>query len=205
MTDNEYLIYGLLKNPQDAPMNWSQLPAHINYKTQVKRLHGLEYLQKGELQKMEYYRDYNETTGEYEQLILAAYFEWIRDESGQLIKRPSFRRWVKFNGELGEPYYDEPKIYNKQKAQIADARRRDNIIKHLTSQSEIFGVLTYVQTMFRTLDNELNAYEKTGDPKLLEKIQSYSGAWLNTDVSSVIPDMPAGTTLRSVIISQLTL
>ncbi len=175
-------------------------PSGLDYKTNLsKRLHPAMTMVKGELVKVEYFRDYDGDA--YNNKILSVDIDWQRSESGRLVKRTETRQWVVDSEEVefGSHVKTTEKHYTPQLAALADARRRKNIVDDLTSQADAFGVLPYVQTMFRSLDNELNAYEKTGDKKIIEKINSYSGAWLDTPV----PNEPY--TLRQAIIGGLTI
>jgi len=207
MSDQEYIIYGLLKNPQDAPQDWTTIPSHINYKVQIRRVHPKEDITSGQLGMTEYFKDYNPETSEFETLVLAAYFEWVRDvPTGRLVKRVSYRRWARRDGSLGPKVYDEPKIYaTKQQSNRADTRRRKNIVSSLESQAEDFGVLPFVQTMFRNMSAELRSYEDLYDPKLITEIAALTSVWATTDVTvepfkSMIPiPLPVGTQLKHLI------
>lgn len=154
---------------------------------------------KGELVKVEYFKDYDGET--YSDKILNVDIVWSRDGSGELKKRTEIRKWVieSDGDEYGDIVKTTEKYYDPQLASLADARRRKNIIDELTSQAKDFGVLSYVQTMFRGLDDELNAYEKTGDTKLIERIGSYSGQWLDAPVPNT------EYSLRQAIMGELTI
>lgn len=191
-----YKIWGLAVSAKPAFSD----PSGLDYKTGLSiRLHPDLTMVKGELVKVEYYREYD---GEnFNDKILTVDIEWSRNDSGKLVKRTETRKWalVSDSEQYGDHVKTTEKYYTPQLAALADARRRKNIIDDLTSQAEAFGVLSYVQTMFRSLDNELNAYEKTGDTKLIEKIGSYSRQWLESPVPNT------DYTLRQAIMGALTI
>ena len=160
------------------------------------RLHQKLSIESGLLMSVEYYKDYDGET--YGDLIVKCTIVW--NYEGRLVSRIEKYEWA-IKGEdlsFGPHVKETTKYYNEEQAAVADSRRRENIITELTSLSQSFGVLSYVQTMFRALDNELNAYTKTGDPKIIEKIGAYSGKWLDAP----FPDRE-GVTLRMAIIGQL--
>jgi hypothetical protein len=195
---NGYKIWDLVP---DASLLGGYLdsPAGLNYKTGLKvRLHPKLTFEKGELVSCDYYLGYD--GAEYSNLIVSVAMQWVRNDSGRLTQRVTTRKWTLETGEFGPDEKVTIKFYDAKKAAIADTRRRRNIIESMTAQSESFGVLPYVQTMFRSLDDELNAFEKTGDTKLIQKIAAYQpdAVWLAAEVAPNV-------TLRMAILGQLTL
>ncbi len=202
-----YKIWGLV-DPDLAPIDLTTSPVYLDYKTGLAaRLHPVVDITKGEVQMVDYYRNSDGVT--FNDLVLRVTITWIRsnDPRKKLLKRVELRQWVvegstdDENPEFGPDEKTTEKYYTTNQAEKADVTRRRNIVADLTAQAEAFDALTYTQTMFRALDDELNSYEKTGDTKLIEKIGSYSGAWLDNQV----PGFPDGVTLRLAIMDQLTI
>ena len=172
-------------------------PRTLDYKTGLTtRLHPIMAFVKGELIQVKYFSDYDDESS----LILCVDIEWVR-ESGVLKQRVETRKYV-LEGEgveYGEAVKVSVKYYDTVTSAKADVKRRSNIISDLTAKAGDFGVLSYVQTLFRSLDNELNAYVSTGDDSVLSKIENYTGKWLETPV----PNTPF--TLRQLIIAEMTI
>ena len=172
-------------------------PRTLDYKTGLTtRLHPVMTFAKGELTQVKYFSDYDDESS----LILCVDIEWVREE-GVLKQRVETRKYV-LEGEgieYGEAVKISVKHYDTVTSAKADVKRRSNIISDLTARAEDFGVLSDVQELFRSLDNELNAYISTGDNAILSKILTYEGQWLETPV----PNTPY--TLRQVILDGLTI
>lgn len=172
-------------------------PTTLDYKTGLTtRLHPVMTFVKGELTQVKYLADYDDESS----IILSVDIEWLREE-GVLKQRIETRKYT-IEGEgvvYGEAVKVSNKYYDVVTSAKADVKRRSNIISDLTARADSFGVLSYVQTLFRSLGNELNAYISTGDDSILGKIETYTGKWLETPV----PGTPF--TLRQVIISEMTI
>lgn len=178
-----------LKSPFDSPFT-------LDYKTGLNvRLHPRFIIDSGELRRAEYYSSYDGT--DYNDIILEVDVVWNRNEAGQLFERIETRRWYNTDDSIGDHVKVTKKYYNKEMAAKADSRRRSNIVEHMTALADTFGVLAYVQTMFRDLDDSLTSYEKTGDVRIISEIETYEGVWLEVN----FPGTPY--TLRQVIMSEL--
>ena len=142
-------------------------------------------------------------------------FQWIRTEpvngETRLLERIAKACWsVVGNSDDEEVWVKEgeqyvkrwSKDYDERTGRLADKRKRASIIDEMLAQVGPFGVLPYVQTMLNSLDDERNGYIDTYDKRFVEKVQSYSGSWLDTDVSQVL-DLQPGTTLRYAILGSL--
>lgn len=166
-------------------------PRGVNYKTQLlTRLEPAYIIEKGYLVEVKYFADLDDP----ESLVLTVTFNY--DE--ELRQRVSVRKWMIESGEPGDHVKIGKKRYTSKQWAKVQIRRRENIIEELTSQAEEFGILSYVQTLFRRLAPELNSYVTTGDPSIVEDISKYSGVWLES------PSSVEGVTLRQAIIAQLT-
>lgn len=202
-----YKIWNLTEH-EEMLRDTSSSPATLDYKTGLSvRLHPKYELVKGELVKVDYYQDFNEHV--FSNKILCVDIEWTRDAQGTLLKRTETRRWtIEHDGEgdvFGPHTKVTEKFYDTKTAALADSRRRRNVVEDMTAQVDYMAAMfgkpelkSYVQTMFRSLDNELNAYEKTGDLKIIEKIGSYSGVWLDMEIQPSV-------TLRMAIMGALAL
>lgn len=198
----EYKINELLPF---EPVNLSVPPMGINYKTGLRqRLHPVITQSSGQLVTAKYYRVRN--GDQYEDQILQVNFSWLRDSEGRLIEQRRRYRWNLIgSGDFGPHEKIDSKFYTPEQAAIADTRRRSNIIDNLISQSEAFGEQASLKIMLRHLDNYVNTYKLLDDRELIEQIKTYSGDWLSVDASLTIPSLPAGITLRNVIINELSI
>jgi len=174
-------------------------PRTVDYKTGLTvRLHPTLTFNRGELVAVDYCAIHGDPTS----LVLRVDIQWDRVD-GVLVKRIETRKYVieSVDGEIefGDHVKVSEKFYDSVTAAQADVKRRTNIINDLTAKAEAFGVLSYVQDLWTTLDNELNAYKATNNRLILSEINNYEGAWLETPV----PDTPF--TLRQLIIYELTL
>ena len=195
---SDYKIWKLT-NYEDQLRSTSDDPRQINYKTGLNtRLHPEYTFDKGELTQVKYF----ETYGDESSLVLCVDITWERDETKNLTKRTETRKYViESEGEeieFGPLTKISEKFYDAVTGAKADVRRRSNIVDNLIARAERFGVLSFVQTMFRSLDDDLNSYKATGDSTVLGDIDTYEGAWLETPV----PDTPF--TLRQLIIYEMT-
>lgn len=207
MSQLAYKIWGLV-DPTFAPADHSTNPEGLNFKTGTHiKPHQVLTMSTGQLDQAMYYCHSDGVN--YSDELVKVDFTWIRKavetEDVRLFKREGLISWA-----LAEPDEDgnvqwgphtklTEKFYNPRTAALADQRRRRNIVDLMIAQVGAFGVLSYVQTMLRSLDNELNAYINTNDRKLVEKIATYSGAWLEVDASPHL-GLPDGTlTLRDAI------
>jgi len=206
----EYNIW-YLTNATAAPKEFNQSPISLDYKTGLsKRLHPKYTISSGQLIMVEYFENYD---GEkFSNLILVVNFSWIRDESGMLRERRAERLWTVVGSEDSDPEFGKDikhdvKFYDSKQAEIADARRRQNIVDDLLSQSRSFGVYEQNQLMFRDLSTSLILYKETGDRSLVSDIMSYQAEWLDTDISEILQSsglqVPDGTTLRLAIVGAI--
>ena len=169
-------------------------PRGLDYKTGLTTtLHPKLSFVKGELLRVEYYKDYDGK--EFENLILDVDVVYNRSSEGVLTDRITTRKWTIQDG-FGTHVKTTKKFYSITQAAVADQRRRSNIVDNLVAKAHP-SVVSFVKTMFRSLDNEINSYKTTGDTKLIEKIGGYDGQWLDAEVAPSV-------TLRMAIIGQLT-
>ena len=179
-------------------------PRALNYKTGlISSLFAKLNFIKGELLSVKYYKHYDGQ--EYSDLILDVAVVYNRNGDGVLTDRATTRRWtIEGEGEqFGDHVKTTHKFYSITQAAVADQRRRSNIVDNLVAKADP-GVASYVKTMFRNLDNEINSYKATGDTRIIDKIDAYDGIWLE---AIAIPKEIAGVdvTLRQAIIGQLAL
>lgn len=197
-----YKIWSLA--PHTALASGFDDPRALNYKTGlISSLFAKLSFIKGELLSVKYYKDFDGK--EYSDLILDVSVTYNRNDGGVLTDRITTRRWT-IDGkdeQFGDYVKTTQKFYTITQAAVADQRRRSNIVDNLVAKADS-GVVTYVKTMFRNLDNEINSYKSTGDTSIIEKIGNYNGAWLD---AIAIPKAVAGNdvTLRQVIIQQLSI
>lgn len=215
---DSYKIWNLV-DPEFAPTNHSLSPEGLNYKTGLHiRLHKRPVIVSGQLIRMDYFCHYDGS--DFADLVVSVEFNWIRDATTkQLVKREGTISWTTVDSTDGEPKYGQhvkqtEKYYDARTAALADSRRRRNIIDEalalvgfLASNVDA-NLLGYVQTMLRSLDDEVNTYVNTNDRKLVEKISTYSGQWLETDVYGILSalgkqDIFEGITLRQALMGTL--
>ena len=191
-------------NPEYCPTSFAQDPSGFDFKTGLKtNLHSKHEYQQGLPIRVEYYDDYDgdETYGN---LIIDRTDEYTFKPNGDPMTRTRLFRWVDVTGEFGIHTKGEIKKYNAITSRRAGAKRRENIVDNLIDQAELFGASAQFEVMFRYIDKDVVAFEKTGDKTLLSSIETYEvgtpeGAWLE----SIVPG--TSTTLRQAIIEQLTI
>ena len=170
-------------------------PRVINYKTELLLKLQPEYtFESGYLIGVDYYSEYENE----ESLILTVEIDY---DAGTKT-RTTTRKYVLENGEFGDLVKGGElgiKRYTDSTWETVQMRRRENIVNGLTAQASQFGILSFVQTLWRNLNDELAAYISTGDTSLIEDITKYNGQWL--DSPSSIPDF----TLRQIIIAELSI
>ena len=175
-------------------------PRTINYKTGLTiRLHPEYTFVKGELTQVKYFSEYQNE----DSLVVCVDIQWERNTNGDLLKRIETRKYV-IDSESDDIVFGDfvkisEKFYDTVTAAKADTKRRQNIVNNLTAQAEQFGILPFVQTVWRNLDDELSAYIGTGDHSIISEITNYNGSWL--EFPSSVPTF----TLRQVIIAELTI
>ena len=195
--EQEYKIWEMAVEARPADSD----PRGLDYKTGLKTsLFAKLSFVKGELLSVQYFERYDGT--EYTDLILDVQVTYNRNEAGVLTDRETVRKWTIEDG-FGTHVKTTKKYYSTTQAAVADQRRRSNIVDNLVAKADP-AVASFVKTMFRNLDNEINSYKSTGDTSLIKKISEYTGAWLDV---IAIPASIAGVdvTLRQAIIGQLTL
>ena len=191
--DQEYKIWALAVNSKLANSD----PRGLDYKTGlITSLFAKLSFDKGELLHVEYYRDYDGV--DYSDLVLDVGIEYNRNAQGVLTDRTTTRKWAIKDGEFGTHVKTTRKYYSITQAAVADQRRRSNIVDNLVAKADP-SVVSFVKTMFRSLDNEINSYKTTGDTSLITAISQYQDdvPWLDAEV---VPSV----TLRMAIIGQLT-
>ena len=166
-------------------------PTSVNYKTQLTtRLHPVYTIDKGYLIKVEYYADHEDA----DSLILQV--DVVYDDDAR--SRTTTRQYTTEHGDLGDYKKVGVKRYNARQWARVQIKRRQNVIEELTAQAETFGILEFVQDLWRALSSELTSYVNTGDQSLVQSVATYEGAWLES------PSSVEGVTLRQAILAQLT-
>lgn len=204
--DFEYKIWDLSVKPSLPDAD----PRGLDYKTGlISRLHEKSLdRNKGVDVRNDFYESFD---GEiYSNLIVREEFVWTFDDNGKFQKR-EMKHLFTIKGStddqpiFGEHVKETEKYYTDKDAAKAGRARRDNVISDMLDAVEKTAIalgndnlLGYVQTMFRSFDNELNAYKTTGDTRIIEKIAAYNVAWIEAEV------LP-GATLRQAIMAQLSL
>lgn len=193
----EYRIWKYASNPQP----YSSDPRGLDYvRGLTTGVHTYKKYVKGEKVSEEVYVNYDGET--YSELLVSVSIEYVR-ESDALKSKTKTYKWALIGegDKLGEVEKISHTVYSTTEAAVADQRRRSNIVDNLVAKADP-GVVSYVKTMFRNLDNEINSYKATGDARIIEKISSYDGQWLEV---IAIPKAIAGidVTLRQAIIGQL--
>jgi len=215
MLQLSYNIWSIL-DPSIAPIDHTQTPEYINYKTGVPRLHPVEDVFRGELVQVKYFKDFDEDTEEYSNLILCVEFEWERDSRNRLKRRIATRKWTTRTSTDENPVYGphvrvDRKHYNKKKSRIADIRRRENIVEELTARASEFGAEIPNQKMRLALDHSFGPYIDTGNPQLVQDVQDYVDPdgvpWLEAETEIYVPeqDITIALTVRDAIKAQLSL
>jgi len=190
-------------------------PKDIDFKKglpELKPVQGLE-ISGGDVQNSKYFA--SASAGQYLHPLTMVEFEWNRAALAGgvgtiLSERFATACWSRVGEDDSEIVWaKEPenvktwsKPYDERTGRLADKRKRANIIDEMLAQVGPFGVLSYVQTMLNSLDDERNGYIDTYDDRFITKILTYSGTWIDTEVSAQL-GLPAGTTLRHAILGSL--
>jgi len=196
--ENSDISYNIWDLAVDAKPSFYD-PRGLDYKTALTTsLFASLHFVKGELLSVQYYSDYD--GAEYTGLILDVAVTYNRSE-GVLTDRQTVRKWTIESDQdedvFGPHVKTTKKYYTITQAAVADQRRRSNIVDNLVAKAHP-SVASFVKTMFRNLDNEINSFKSTGDTRLLEKIQTYDGQWLEAPVAPSV-------TLRMAILGALSL
>lgn len=165
-------------------------PRAINYKTGlITRLQPEEDFNTGYLTSVKYFEDLSNA----DSLIVDVSIEYNEEEK----LRKTVRKYTIEEGTFGDYVKEGVKTYNQTQWETVQKRRRQNIIDILTANASKFGILPYVQDLWRTLNAELIAYVSTGDKTLIGSIISYEGSWLE------YPSDVTGFSLRDAIVYRL--
>ena len=195
----EYKIWEYASSPQPL----SSDPRGLDYvRGLTTGVHTYQKYVKGEKIAEEVYVNYDGET--YSDLLVSVSIEYYRADDGTLKSKTKTYKWALIGtDDLGDIEKVSRTVYSVTEAAVADQRRRSNIVDNLVAKADP-AVASFVKTMFRNLDNEINSYKSTGDTSLIHKISTYTGAWLDV---IAIPASIAGVdvTLRQAIIGQLTL
>ena len=193
-----YIINTLLPGYSEGD-DTTESPVGIDYKTGLTtRLQERETMVAGELIRVEYFRSYID--GVFVDLVIDVNITYNRNEAGELISRSVLREWYLEDGSPGEHTKTTVKHYTPEKADRADAVRRDNIVNHMLASIGRLGVpdlLTNVQTFFLKHNDAISAYRSSGNVTIINLILVEQEAWLDV----VAPGI--GAPFRNVIAGML--
>ena len=104
-------------------------PVGLNYKTHLNRsLIPKRTLVQGELQKVEWFADYNQLTKVYGDLVLVVDITYDRDSGGFALRRETTRTWIAEDESNASPVKVTEKYYEGAERDKEGIRRRGNII-----------------------------------------------------------------------------
>lgn len=104
-------------------------PVDVDYKTGLDvRLHPKHTLLHGELQKTEYFRDYDPVEKTHSHPILEVHFVYTRDAAGFAVSRTSTIYWYLSDSTIDTTGKTMVKYYSNLEAVAEGIRRRGNIV-----------------------------------------------------------------------------
>jgi hypothetical protein len=208
------LIYNF--NLEDSPIG-------IDYKRSLtRRLYPKATMVKGELQKMEYYADYDLDNDLYTDKVIEVSIEYTRDLAGYALHRTTTRKWILEGSEINyaQPVKITKKYYIGKERDEEGVRRRRNITSWLKfiignhlitqayleaapsapSEAEINTKLLIGKIYYSSLSTEIVEFEELSLPNLRDSIvNNLTDLWLDDNLFGVSPI----TTVRDYLVEEL--
>jgi len=199
---DEYLIYGKIET-DSLKTNKKVAPKDINY--DILGLHkSTDIWDDGYLKTKSYWKDYNETTKTYSNLVVKEDITYTRD-GDNLFKRDKSIKWYKKNWDESTPK-NTKKYYSIGEWLISDKRARSNIIEKAKEKALMWIVITewitqeqarpFGESIVHTFTIEMSEYKEWNKQPLIDGITNYdtvnntTNGWL--DNITQVPDWQGG-------------
>lgn len=191
--------------------DWDVPPHEIDYRTAPSvRLTPKRTFVKGELQKVEYYADYDQATDTYSNIVVQEDISYTR-VNGFVASREMVITWYFKDGTASPITKSRLKYYTGKEAIAEGKRRRANIINlieisvvGLIAQAEgvtVEDAAAIGETFLASLNLPVSNYERSGNTQLITDVQNATETWLDKPAAG----QPDGVTIRDFIVDQLTI